>query len=67
MLLFSALNIFQPLFEWKMKRSTSTFYNEKLSVHREKMRILSIKKASDFVNLPQSVLEYSIENPRIVN
>ena len=43
-------------------RNTWIFYNEKLSVQREKMGILCIKKTSDFLNLPQNILECSIEN-----
>ena len=50
-----------------MKKNTWIFYNEKLSVQREKMGTLCIKKTTDFVNLPQNVLECSIENSRIVN
>ena len=50
-----------------MKRNTWIFYNEKLSVQRKKMGILSIKKTRNFVNLPQNVLECSIVNSRIVN
>ena len=45
----------------------SIYYNQKLSLQREKMSILSIKKTSDFVNLPQNVLQCSIENSRMVN
>ena len=43
-----------------MKRNTWIFYDKKLSVQREKMGILSIKKTSDFMNLSQNVLECSI-------
>ena len=35
--------------------------------YRERMGILCIKKTTDFVNLPQNVLECFIENSRIVN
>ena len=50
-----------------MKKNTWIFYKEKLSVLREIMDILSVKKTRDFIDLPQNVPERSIENSRIVN
>ena len=50
-----------------MKRNMWIFYNENLSIQREKTGILSIKKTSDFVKLTQNVLECSIENSGIDN